>query len=201
MIKQLFIFCLVFLFPVVGFAAVYKHVDENGKVTYSDSPIAGGELVDVKAPNTMDAIPEKDADLNIYKEPCDRIVLKNKLCSVKLLEKRSDFAMIRVHYHYVKGKEDRNRIIVKANKGSHDNVIGTRGTFSLQEGNNVIDIPFGIYRHGDYLEDAPYLSKYIQIEAKGITKEGNHYTSPPIFQHFIPFEEEWFSPPEKSSWQ
>ena len=137
----------------------------------------------------------------IYREECPKEVVRSRVCSIEVLEKRSDFAMIRVHYHYVKGEEHTNRIVVKAHKGSHDNVVGTRGGFGLIEGENSIDIPFGMYRADTYREDQPYISKYIMVEAKGITEDGKRYTSPHIFRVFADYEHPWFTIGEASSWR
>ena len=47
--------CLILLltcYPVVAQAQVYKHVDENGKVTFTDQPPPGAELIEIRPPNT-----------------------------------------------------------------------------------------------------------------------------------------------------
>lgn len=137
----------------------------------------------------------------IYQDDCSESVVKNRICSIELLEKRSDFAMIRVHYHYIKGEEYSNTIVVKANKGSHDNVIGTRGGFDLIEGDNTIDIPFGMYRAGDYNKEHPYQSNYIMVEARGITEDGKRYTSPHIFQTYVKSDQEWYAEGGIISWR
>ena len=137
----------------------------------------------------------------IYEESCPEVVVKNKICSIEVLEKRSDFSMVRVHYHYKKGEEYSNKIVVKANKGSHDNIVGTRGGFDLVEGDNTIDIPFGMYRGGIYTKEAPYNSKYIMVKAQGITEDGKRYTSPHIFEVYAKYDQLWYSNGENTSWQ
>jgi hypothetical protein len=39
----------------VGFAQVYKHVDENGNVTFTDKPPADAELIEIRSPNSISA--------------------------------------------------------------------------------------------------------------------------------------------------
>ena len=137
----------------------------------------------------------------IYMEDCPESVIKNQICSIELLEKRSDFAMIRVHYHYTKGEEYSNTIVASANKGSHDNVVGTRGGYDLIEGDNTIDIPFGLYRVGNHTKEHPYVSKYIMVEAKGITEDGKRYTSPHIFRVYVEIIQEWYPEGDAISWR
>ena len=137
----------------------------------------------------------------IYREDCPESVIKSRVCSIEVLEKRSDFAMVRIHYHYIKGEEHSNRIVVKANKGSHDNVVGTRSAFDLKEGDNIIDIPFGMYRAGKYSKDRPYMSKFIMVEAQGISEDGKRYISPRIFQVYADYEHPWYTEGEYPSWQ
>ncbi len=137
----------------------------------------------------------------IYREDCPEDVVKNRICSIEVLEKRSDFAMVRVHYHYIKGHEYSNKIVVKSNKGSHDNVVGTRGGFDLVEGDNTIDIPFGMYKAGVYAKDDPYRSKFIMVKAQGITEDGKRYTSPHIFEVYAKYDHPWYTRSEKTSWQ
>ena len=136
----------------------------------------------------------------IYQEDCPDTAEKNQICSIELLERRSDFAMIRVHYHYVKGEEYSNTIVVKANKGSHDNVIGTRGGFDLVEGDNTIDIPFGMYRPGSYTKERPYRSNYIMVEARGLTEDGKRYTVPHIFRVYAKYDQAWYAEGGAVSW-
>lgn len=40
---------------LVCVAQVYKHVDENGKVTFTDKPAAGSVLIEIREPNTLAA--------------------------------------------------------------------------------------------------------------------------------------------------
>lgn len=138
----------------------------------------------------------------IYQQECSNDVVSSKICRIEVLEKRTDFAMVRVHYHYVKKEsESSNRIVVKSNKGSHDNVIGTRSAFNLTEGNNTIDLPFGMYRAGSYSMDNPYTSKYIMVKAQGISEDNKHYITPPIFEIYANYDQEWFVDGEKPSWR
>lgn len=138
----------------------------------------------------------------IYQQDCPNDVVESKICSIEVLEKRTDFAMVRVHYHYFKkANEDTNRIVVKSNKGSHDNVIGTRSAFHLKEGDNTIDLPFGMYRTGTYTRGNPYSSKYIMVQARGISKDSKYYITPPIFDVFANYDQEWYVDGEKSSWR
>ena len=137
----------------------------------------------------------------IYIEKCPEIIDKSRICSIKLLEKRSDFSMLRLHYHYRKSEEYSNQLVVKANKGSHDNIVGTKRSFDLIEGDNTVDIPFGMYRGGIFNKDAPYKSKYIMIKARGIAKDGKSYTSPNIFEIFVNHELLWYTEGEDTSWQ
>ena len=129
----------------------------------------------------------------IYYESCPNAVVKNRICSIKILEKQSDFSIVRVHYHYIKADEYYNTIVVKANKGSHDNVVGTRGGFDLIEGDNTIDIPFGMYQSYSYTQEKPYTSKFITVKAQGITEDRKRYTSPHIFDVSTKFEHPWYA--------
>ncbi|MFK5913248.1 MAG: hypothetical protein QM484_02660 [Woeseiaceae bacterium] len=138
----------------------------------------------------------------IYQQDCPKKVTKSRLCSIEVLEKRSDFSMLQVHYHYVKNVSDStNRIVVKSNKGSHDNVVGTRGGFNLKEGDNIIDMPFGMYRAGTYSDSEPYVSKYIMVKAREISAGGHRYITPPIFEKFAKYEHVWFVDGDKPSWK
>lgn len=138
----------------------------------------------------------------IYQKGCPKEVTKSRICSIEVLEKRTDFAMARVHYHYVKKVSDStNRVVVKSNKGSHDNVVGTQGGFNLTEGDNTIDMPFGMYRPGTYSDSAPYFSKYIMVKAREISAGGKRYITPPIFEEFVKYEHAWFVDGEKPSWK
>ena len=38
-----------------GVAQVYKHVDENGNITFTDTPPADSELIEIRAPNSISA--------------------------------------------------------------------------------------------------------------------------------------------------
>ena len=136
----------------------------------------------------------------IYKGTCSFTPLKSEICSIEVLEKRSDFAMLRIHYHYVKGNEHSNKIVVKANKGSHDNVVGTQGGFDLIEGDNIIDIPFGMYESHIHTKTKTYLSKYIMVEAKGLTEDGKSYTTPHIFRVFADYSHPWYIKNGQRSW-
>lgn len=136
----------------------------------------------------------------IYRENCPEVVVKNRICSIEVLEKRGDFAMIRVHYHYKKAHEYSNRIVVKANKGSHDNVIGTKGRFDIVEGDNTIDISFGMYRGGKFTKDAPYTSKYIMVKAQGLTQDSKRYTSPHLLEVYAEYDQPWYTDGDNTSW-
>lgn len=138
----------------------------------------------------------------IYQQDCPKEVTESRICSIEVLEKRNDFAMVKVHYHYVKKVSDStNRVVVKSNKGSHDNVVGTRGAFNLKEGDNTIDMPFGMYRAGTYSNSIPYISKYIMVKAREISADGKHYITPPIFEKFAKYEHVWFVDGDKPSWK
>lgn len=52
-------FCL---FPVVGHAEIYKHVDENGRVTYSNIPIKGAKKLNLDPLPVVPAIKPKVAN-------------------------------------------------------------------------------------------------------------------------------------------
>jgi hypothetical protein len=39
----------------VGVAQVYKHVDENGNITFTDKPPADAELIEIRSPNSISA--------------------------------------------------------------------------------------------------------------------------------------------------
>ena len=60
---------LLMAVPVVCIAQVYKHVDENGKVTFTDRPAANSERIEVRAPNTLAAPPEIEYATEPKKEP------------------------------------------------------------------------------------------------------------------------------------
>lgn len=152
-----------------------------------------------KIGNSVTALPNTGI---IYQQDCSNDVVSNKICRIEVLEKRTDFAMVRVHYHYVKQtNEDTNRIVVKSNKGSHDNVIGTRSAFHLKEGSNTIDLPFGMYKAGVYSGNNPYTSKYIMVKARGISKDGSRYITPSIFEVYANYNQEWYVDGEKPSWR
>lgn len=182
-------------------AEVYKHIDASGKTVFSDAPIGDAEKVEIRESNIVESASPRFALETIYKESCPLAPLKSKICSIEVIEKRSDFAMIRVHYHYVKGQEHSNKVVAKANKGSHDNVVGTKGGFDLIEGDNIIEIPLGVYAPGVYSAEKPYMSEYIMVEAKGLTEDGKRYTKPHIFRIFAKYKREWFTHGNNSSWQ
>ena len=50
--RRLFLILLIFI-PFFGATQVYKWVDENGRVHYSDQPRAGAESVTLEAGNTI----------------------------------------------------------------------------------------------------------------------------------------------------
>ncbi len=142
-----------------------------------------------------------DAAIDImYQEECPENVTKNRICSVELVEKRPDFLMLKIHYHYVKDKEDSNRIVIKANRGSHDNTVGTKRVHSLKEGSNNILIPFGLYKSTDHKESNPYISEYIVIRAKGLSKDNKYYITPHLLETYIKYKKSWYAEGDKTSW-
>lgn len=136
----------------------------------------------------------------IHQEECPDTVLRNRICRIEVLEKRGDIAMLRIHYHYRKGHEHSNRIVVKANKGSHDNIVGTKAAFHIVEGDNTIDIPFGMYRAGAFTKNEPYRSKYIMVRAQGLTEDSRNYTSPHLLELYAQYDQPWYMDGEDSSW-
>ncbi len=136
----------------------------------------------------------------IYQEECPTEVTISRICKVELVERRSDFAMIKIHYHYKKGEEGSNRIVVKANNGSHDNTVGTRSAHHLVEGSNTIHIPFGLYSAEEHQEGNPYISEYIVIRAKGISEDSKLYITPHLFEAYIKYKKSWYAVGEKTSW-
>ncbi|MFT6387170.1 MAG: hypothetical protein ACJAUP_000540 [Cellvibrionaceae bacterium] len=63
----------------------------------------------------------------LHKEECPIDVTANRICRIEVVERRTDFASLKIHHYYVKGEEGHARIVVKANKGTHDNTVGTQG--------------------------------------------------------------------------
>ncbi len=137
----------------------------------------------------------------LQKEECPVDVTANRICSIEVIEKRTDFAMIKIHYHYVKGEEGHARIVVKANKGTHDNTIGTRGGPYLMEGSHTILIPFGLYNANAHQKETPYTSEYIVVRAQGISEDGKRYIKPNIFETFIKYKHSWYADGEGVSWR
>jgi|GEM_PF-1870672 len=136
----------------------------------------------------------------LFQQVCPERVVNTKICQVEVIEKRNDFAMLRLHYHYVKGSEASARGSVKANMGSHDNMVGTQGGFTLVEGSHTIDIPFGMYRSASFTKSEPYISDYVIIRAQGLSADKKHYTKPAIFDLSIEREYTWYINGDKRSW-
>lgn len=136
----------------------------------------------------------------IYQEDCPVEITKNRICSIELVEKRPDFAMIKIHYHYIKGEEGSTRIVVKANKGSHDNTVGTKSAHHLIEGSNTTLIPFGLYNADIHTTNNPYTSEYLVVRAQGITTDGKRYTTPHILETYIKYKKQWYAEGERTSW-
>lgn len=174
----------------------YKTIDKNGNVSFSGMPSKKSEKIEIIDNNKP--IPNHET---IYKKDCPYTVLESTICSIKIIEKRNDFILLRVHYHYKKGSEHSNTTIVRANNGSMDNHVGTQGGYILKMGNNTIDIPFGMYRAYDYTEKQPYTSNFIKVVALGITENGNEYTSPHIFNVTVNYNYSWYIIGEKNTWQ
>lgn len=63
MIKLRYVVCCALAFVLPAQAEMYKHVDERGRVTYSNKPIKGGQKVDLPEISTMPApkLPEPAA--------------------------------------------------------------------------------------------------------------------------------------------
>lgn len=136
----------------------------------------------------------------IYEEECPVEVTSNRICAIELVETRPDFTMIKVHYHYVKGEEASTRIVVKANKGSHDNIVGTKSTHHLLEGSHTTLIPFGLYKAGEHTSNNPYVSEYIMVKAQGISADGKRYITPAILEASIKHRKEWHAEGGTVSW-
>ncbi|MGB0282490.1 MAG: hypothetical protein ACPGAE_09985 [Neptuniibacter sp.] len=137
----------------------------------------------------------------LHKEECPIEVTANRICSIEIVEKRSDFALLKIQYHYVKGDEGYARIAVKANKGTHDNTVGTRGSPHLMEGSHTVLIPFGLYRADTHQKETPYISEFIVVRAQGISKNGKRYITPHIFETFIKYKYAWYAEGENVSWK
>ncbi len=136
----------------------------------------------------------------LYNEECPQKVEANRICSVEIIEKRSDFLSIKLRYHYIKGEEGKTKVSVKANNGTHDNVVGTRGGHYLKEGDNTIVLPFGLYRSDIFDSHTPYLSKYIAIRAQGISTDGKTFITPDKFSKFIEYNKSWYANKGDLSW-
>ena len=136
----------------------------------------------------------------IHKAECPGTITTSKICSVELVEVRPDFAMVKIHYHYKKGIEDKARMVVKANNGSHDNTVGTNSAHHLMEGSNTIQIPFGLYNVA-HKKASPYESSYIVVRAQGISKDGKRYITPHVLENYIPYKKTWYVEGDKVSWK
>ncbi|MCX2979828.1 DUF4124 domain-containing protein [Halieaceae bacterium IMCC14734] len=62
---------LLLLSPLLATAQVYKHVDQDGNVTFSDIPAPGSEKIDVPVSNTVAAPPVVSRP---QEEPADALV-------------------------------------------------------------------------------------------------------------------------------
>ena len=181
---------------------VYKHIDETGKVSFSSKPTGNAEKIEIN----VEKEPTHDPEI-IYQEHCPYKLTISRLCSVEFIEKHGDLAKVRIHYHYKKGEEETNQVIIRANMGSSDNIVGTKGWHghTLEEGKNIIEIPFGLYRDDVYTDDDPYISKFIKVRALGIdvneSENENKYTSPFIFDVAIEYEYTWYVNGESTPWR
>jgi hypothetical protein len=83
-------FCLI---PVTGYAEIYKHVDENGRVTYSNIPIKGAKklnldplpIVPATKPRVTNAspagFPKVDADTQKKRDDMRHRILEDELAA------------------------------------------------------------------------------------------------------------------------
>ncbi len=127
----------------------------------------------------------------IFDEGCPPTVKGNRICSISIVEKHSNWALVRIHYHYLKGQEDWNRIVVTAHSGTRDNVIGIHKSYSIAEGNNTIDIAIGFHRGKEFGEQEPYVSKYIMVDVKGVDRRHNIYLTPELMEIHVEVEQKW----------
>jgi len=52
-VLRIFLTCCLACFSVTAGAQVYKHVDKDGNITFTDNPPPNSQAVDIQAPNTV----------------------------------------------------------------------------------------------------------------------------------------------------
>lgn len=62
--KLCYVLAVLFVFPSLVQAEIYKGVDENGHVTYSSTPIKGGKKIILAPLSTMDPAPQGSTSEN-----------------------------------------------------------------------------------------------------------------------------------------
>ena len=129
----------------------------------------------------------------IYEEVCGDDIVKSRVCKITLLNTTSSHAVARIEYQYDKGKEDRNKINVLANKGNFDNTVGVREYYSMTEGTNKIDVVFGLFNPEDHTQSNPYTSNFLTVEVRGVNEKTGYYIRPSIINLTIEYNREWYS--------
>lgn len=125
----------------------------------------------------------------VYREECSSEIIKTRVCSVEITQKNASHAIARIHYHYVKGIEDSNRIFVSADQGKFDNKIGVSSIFSAAPGDNFIDVKFGLFSPDKFTDEA-YVSDFLNVEIRGADDVKNIYL-PSIVMLNIEYHKKW----------
>lgn len=129
----------------------------------------------------------------LYQDSCQSTVNKTKICQITIMSKTESHAVARVHYRYIKGPEDRNRLFIVANKGKFDNTIGVGTAYGLSEGDNSVDVIFGLFRPDKYTKEHPYITEYFTLEVRGIDVKANIYISPSLINITTKYHHSWYS--------
>lgn len=180
------------LLITVLIAGYFEYTSDATDASHTNS--VPPELILQSAPESdvAIAIPNEITGV-IYQEPCDDNVTKTRICAVNIISKSSDHALARVRYQYVKGKEDKNRFFILANKGRFDNTIGVRRAYVLKQGDHTIDVTFGLFRKGEYTKHRPYISEQLEVEIRGIDEKKNIYIRPSIVKLLIKYQQAWYN--------
>ena len=151
----------------------------------SQPELPGSTSSDAPLPDSMTGV--------LYEEPCQSSVSKTRICKITITNKTASHAVAKVHYHYVKGSEDKNRLFIIANKGRFDNTIGVREAYGLVEGDNYVDVIFGLFNPDKFSRKQAYLSDFFSLEVRGVDEQANIYIRPSIINITTKYHQAWYS--------
>ncbi len=128
----------------------------------------------------------------IFTAECPKSVTRTQICSVEIIKKTENGAVARIHYHYVKNNYNVNRIVVTADQGKHDNIIGIQKIHRVVEGDNFIDVAFGLFKGEVFSKEQPYLSQFIFINIREVDKNSNIYIRPEPLEFRTKYNHPWY---------